>query len=171
MESHNQVKWRARLCLQCWDGLNRGPSQTDPIPALETKASSSFNLIVRFHLLSTYYVPRNDSGILNLVTTAESEIENVSHSFPTPCNPMDSSPPGSSVHGILQARILKWAAISFSWPRDRTQGSCIADRFFTTWVTREACYHGYMAILFKSSLVGPLKKNCPTKEDLNKIAM
>ena len=32
----------------------------------------------------------------------------------TPCDPMDCSPPGSSVHGILQARILEWAAISFS---------------------------------------------------------
>ena len=33
---------------------------------------------------------------------------------PTLCNPMDCSPPGSSVHGILQARILEWVAISFS---------------------------------------------------------
>ena len=45
------------------------------------------------------------------------------------CNPMDCSLPGSSVHGILQARILKWVAISFSrgfsWPRDQTQVSCI----------------------------------------------
>ena len=38
---------------EAWDGLDRGPSQVDPIPALETKASLSFNLIVRFHLLST----------------------------------------------------------------------------------------------------------------------
>ena len=38
---------------EAWDGLDRGPSQVDPIPALETKASSSFNLIMRFHLLST----------------------------------------------------------------------------------------------------------------------
>ena len=59
-------------------------------------------------------MPRNNSGILNLVTMAESESENVSHSCPTPCNPMDSSPLGSSVHGILQARILKGVAISFS---------------------------------------------------------
>ena len=108
------------VCAGVWtgkearDGLDRGPSQVDPIPALETKASSSFNSIVRFHLLSTYYVPRNDSGILNLVTMTESESENVSHSFPTPCNPMDSSPPGSSVHGILQARISEWVAISCS---------------------------------------------------------
>ena len=38
----------------------------------------------------------------------------VAQSCPTLCNPMDCSPPGSSVHGILQARILEWAAISFS---------------------------------------------------------
>ena len=49
----------------------------------------------------------------------------------TLCNNMDCSPPGSSVHGILQARILEWVAMpSFrgsSQPRDRTQVSCIAD--------------------------------------------
>ena len=48
---------------------------------------------------------------------------------------MDCSPPGSSVHGILQARILEWVAISFSRgssrPKDRTRVSCIASRFFT----------------------------------------
>ena len=38
----------------------------------------------------------------------------VSQSCPTLCDPMDCSPPGSFVHGILQARILKWVAISFS---------------------------------------------------------
>ena len=38
----------------------------------------------------------------------------VSQSCPTLCNPMDCSPPGSSVHGILQARILEWVAIPFS---------------------------------------------------------
>ena len=54
--------------------------------------------------------------------------------FATPC-----SPPGSSVHGILQAEILVWVAISFSressQPRDRTQVSCMAGRFFTIWAT------------------------------------
>ena len=53
----------------------------------------------------------------------------------TLCNPMDCSLPGSSVHGILQARILEWVAISFSRgssrPRDRTWASCIAGSFFT----------------------------------------
>ena len=49
---------------------------------------------------------------------------------------MDCSPPGSSVRGISQPKILEWVAISFSrgssWLRDRTHISCLADRFFTT---------------------------------------
>ena len=69
----------------------------------------------------------------------------VTQSSPTLYNPMDCSPPGSSVHGILQARILEWVAISFSrgssWSRDRTQVSHIAGRFFTVWATREALSH------------------------------
>ena len=55
-------------------------------------------------------------------------------SCPTLSDPMDCSPPGSSVHGILQARILEWAAISSSrgssQPRDRTQVACMAGGFF-----------------------------------------
>ena len=55
---------------------------------------------------------------------------------------MDCSPPGSSLHGILQARLLEWVAIPFSrgssQPWDRTPVSCIAGRFFTIWATREA---------------------------------
>ena len=55
---------------------------------------------------------------------------------------MDCSPPGSSVHGIFQAWILEWVAVSFSrgssWPRDRTRVSRIVGRRFTVWATREA---------------------------------
>ena len=73
--------------------------------------------------------------------TSESESE-VAQSRPTLCDPMDYSPPGSSVHGILQARILEWVAIFFSrvssQPRDRTQVSCNAGRRFNLWATREA---------------------------------
>ena len=54
---------------------------------------------------------------------------------------MNYSPPGSSVHGIHQARILEWVAIPFSrgssWPRDWTWVSCITGRFFAIWATRE----------------------------------
>ena len=56
-------------------------------------------------------------------------------SRPTLCNPMDCSLPGSSVHGILQARMLEWVAISFSRrssrPRDQTHIPCITGGFFT----------------------------------------
>ena len=66
-------------------------------------------------------------------------------SCPTACDPVDCSPPGSSVHGTSQARILEWVAISFSegssWPRHWTPASFIAGRFFTIWAIREAhCY-------------------------------
>ena len=68
---------------------------------------------------------------------------------PALCNPMDWSPPGSSVHGIFQARILEWVAISSSrgspLPKDWTHVSCIscvACGFFTFWVTREARLRG-----------------------------
>ena len=66
----------------------------------------------------------------------------VTQSCPTLCNPINYKPAGSTVHRILQARILEWVAISFSressWPRDWTRVSCIAGRFFTIWTTREA---------------------------------
>ena len=66
----------------------------------------------------------------------------ITQSRPMFCDLMNWSPPGSSVHGILQARILEWVAIPFSrgssWPRDWTCVSCIAGRFFTVWVTKKA---------------------------------
>ena len=66
----------------------------------------------------------------------------VAQSCPTLCDPMDCSPSGSFVHGILQARILEWVVISFSRgsyrSRDRTQVSCTAGRFFTIWAAWEA---------------------------------
>ena len=66
----------------------------------------------------------------------------VTQSCPALYDRTDCSPPGSSVRGALQARILECVAIPFSWgssqPRDRTQVSCTAGRFFTVWATREA---------------------------------
>ena len=60
------------------------------------------------------------------------------------CDPIDCSPPGSSVREILQAKMLEWVAIPFSrgssLPRDWTHISYNADRFFTIWATREAPY-------------------------------
>ena len=73
-------------------------------------------------------------------------------SCPNLCSSIDCSPPGSSVHGIFQARILEWVAISSSggtsWPRDRTwvsYFSCIGSGFFTTSATWEAYqFYRYM---------------------------
>ena len=66
----------------------------------------------------------------------------VTKSCPTLCNPMDCSPPGSSVHGILQARILEWVPIFFSrgpsQPKDPTYISYTGRRVLYHWVTREA---------------------------------
>ena len=59
------------------------------------------------------------------------------------CKPIDCSLPGSSVHGIFQAIVLEWIAISFSrgssQPRAQTRVSHIVDRPFTVWATREVC--------------------------------
>ena len=69
----------------------------------------------------------------------------VAQSCLTPCDPMDCSPPGSSVHGIFQARILEWAAVSFFrvyfWSCDWTHISCYSNvnsltdvTFFFSWL-------------------------------------
>ena len=69
---------------------------------------------------------------------------------PTLCNPMDCSPPGSSVRGILQARTLEWVATSFSRGSspltDWTLVSCIASGCFTIWPTREAHSQSWLLV-------------------------
>ena len=73
-----------------------------------------------------------ESSVLRKVKVKESEI---TQSCLTLCNPMDYNLPGSSVHGIFQARVLEWVAISFSRGssrhRDQTQVSSIAGTCFT----------------------------------------
>ena len=66
----------------------------------------------------------------------------VAQSCLTLCDSMDCSPPGPSVHGTFQARILEWVAMPSSrrssWPRNGTRVSHIAGRFFTIWAIKEA---------------------------------
>ena len=76
---------------------------------------------------------------------SESEVAQL---CPTLCNPMDCILPGSSLHGILQAIVLEWGAISFSrgssQPRDRTRVSHIPGRRFNLWATKVSsivCVH------------------------------
>ena len=87
----------------------------------------------------------------------------VTQSCQTLCDPMDYT-----VHGILQARILEWIAFPISrgssQPRDRTQVSCIAGRFFTSWATREAQFP--YSLLWKVRFLGlrflPYETTCYT---------
>ena len=80
----------------------------------------------------------------------------------TLCNPMKCSLPGSSIHGILQVRILVWVAMPFSrgssWPMNRTLVSCIAGRFHN-WATRESCiriYSCYSVTQSRMTLCDPM---------------
>ena len=82
----------------------------------------------------------------------------------TLCEPMDCSLPGSSLHGIFQARILEWVALSFSGgsslPRDQTQVSCIAGRpicKFYTYIQFPVCCSIYQKQK-KSESNGSLKR-------------
>ena len=90
----------------------------------------------------------------------------------TLCDPIDCNPPGCSVHGISQVRILELVAISFSressWPRDRIQVSHIAGRFFTGWATREAPVNSFLCLVTQSCLTfrdpmdySPARLFCP----------
>ena len=78
----------------------------------------------------------------------------ISQSCLTLCDPTDCSRPGSSVHGILQARILQWVAIPFSRGsfQPTNPSLYIAGRFFTIWATREAVLHGHLAASQKLSM-------------------
>ena len=94
----------------------------------------------------------------------------VAQSCPTLCDPMDCSPPGSSLHEIFQARILKWVAISFSrgssQPRDQTWVSCTAGRFFTDWATREDIVSDNRLLSWLwTSLIAQLVKNRPAVQE------
>ena len=84
----------------------------------------------------------------------------VIQSYPTLCDPVDCSPPGSSLHGILQARILAWIAVpssrGSSWPRDRTRASrvsCIGRQ-----VLYHQCHLGSSSIPLFSGFWSPTKR-------------
>ena len=63
----------------------------------------TFRSLIHFEFIFVYSVRKCSSAAAKSL-----------QSCPTLCDPIDSSPPGSPVHGILQARILEWGAISFS---------------------------------------------------------
>ena len=126
----------------CWTLLNAFP--------ILSKCSYSFThfvnmiMLIDFRVLKSilHFWDKSHEVVIyyhfNILFIVNSE---VAQSCPTLCDPMDCSLPGSSVHGIFQAIVLEWIAISFSrrssQPRDRTRVSRIVDRCFTVWATRE----------------------------------
>ena len=84
------------------------------------------------HIVTALFVPNEERLSGGVLKESESE---VAQSCPTLCDPIDCSVSGSSVHGIFQAIVLEWIAISFSSSssqlRDGTQVSHIVDRRFT----------------------------------------
>ena len=85
----------------------------------------------------------------------EAKWSEVTQSCPTLCDPVDGSLPSSPVHGILQARILEWVAISFSRgssrPRGRTPVSRIGGRHFNLWATRDGSQISQLLSLHSSA--------------------
>ena len=91
---------------------------------------------LRSPILQEDFLPSEPAGKPISYETSVLDSLLVTQLYLTLCNPIDCSPPDSSVHGILQARILEWVAISFSrgssQPGDQTRIYCIAGEFFTT---------------------------------------
>ena len=109
------------------------------------KSKSKPQWIITSHLsVLDLYPEKNENSTSKDICTSMfiSEWMKVSQSYPTICNPIDYSPPGSSVHGILQARYGSGLPLHFSRgssrPCDQAWISCIAGWFFTTWATKEA---------------------------------
>ena len=103
--------------------------------------------ITRLHMVSTpppWVLPgfTGNSAVVSAVSKLLEKWKLVAQACPTLCDPVNRSLPGSSVHRIFQASILKWVAIPFSRgssrPTDRTWVSCLTGRFFTVWAAREA---------------------------------
>ena len=135
--------WRLNLQFSLPDpGITAEPPGK-PI-SIHTYIHMIFQILFHYRLLqgieysSLCYIDRSSLFVYFIY----SEWSEVAQSCPTLCDPMDCSPTDSSIHGIPQARILEWGAISFSRgssrPRDRTQVACIAGRRFNLWATREA---------------------------------
>ena len=125
--------WSVAPKQEYWSGL------LFPSPAVSQSRNGTWVSCVSCISRQIRYHKRHLGNPLYMERKKEHE---VTQSCLTLCNPMDCSLPGSSLHGILQARILEWVAIPLSrgssWSRDRSWVSRIAGRCFNLWATREA---------------------------------
>ena len=149
-------------CLISWRSHQPGNSLTHIFVSRFTRSPGTVNLDCRSHVRARAWwrIFRGDCLLHEVTRFEKSDLLAVPWRQPAACyvvnarvkvkslsrvqlcDPVDCSPPGSSVPGILQARILEWVVISFSrgssWPRDRTQVSRTAGRRFNLWATGEA---------------------------------
>ena len=106
---HKIVRWPLTVGNWNWEGLI-------------LTSCYDFNLIFAIFIIKIIHNGLPQRTAPSAWPLSESEVTKL---CPTLCDPVDYSPPGPSIHGILQARILEWGAISFSrgssWPRGRTQ--------------------------------------------------
>ena len=130
-----------------WATVHRVAKSWTPLNLLSTGQKKRHKLWTElFREQCIFCTSESPSGKQNSILMVqlwkkESESE-VTQSCLTLCDPVDCSLPGSSIHGILQERVLEWVAISFcrgsSRPRVWTWVSHIAGRHFALWATREA---------------------------------
>ena len=140
-----------------WSGLPGPPPGDLPEPGIKHVSLMSPALAGGFFILVPSGKPQSESASCSVVSDSL-----------WPHGPHGSRP-GSSVHGILQARILEWVGIpfsrGFSQHRDWTWVSCIADRFFTIWATREA------QIKQEPTICYPQETHFRAKEDIYRLKM
>ena len=121
-----QVWWKWPMC---WEAPQVQEGQTHLSATLEM---GRFTLLSSF-CLRCFCLPESPRKVVDVFWLEKVKVL-VTEACPTLCHPMDCSPPGSSVHGILQARMLEWVAIPFcrgsSQQRDRTWVSWIADSLY-----------------------------------------
>ena len=135
-----QIKLFSILIIDCcWLFLSTTLTPGNPLDDLPSLPNDVRQEILKMHVPGqiTLLARAAETG-----TQFEVKWSEVAQSCLTLCESVECSSPGSSIHGILQPRILEWVPISFSRgssrPRDRTQVSCIAGRRFNLWATREA---------------------------------
>ena len=134
--------WRD-IKLWCWRRLSRSPLDSMEIKPVNPKGNQPWIFTGRTDAKAEAPIVWSPDAKSQLTgKDPDAGKVKVTQLCQTLCDPMDCSPPGSYVRGILQARILEWVAFPFSrgspQPRDWTQVSHIAGGFFAIWATREA---------------------------------
>ena len=140
---HTPRSCLSTLTCPTWQGFRKAPEFSMPFDPVLTRLQTSFKKII---MKADKMYLQGCSATLLQEKLGCGEIRSVLCLVAQPCltlcDPVDWGPPGSSVPGILQPRMLEWAAMpssrGSSRPRDRTQVSRMAGRFFTSWATREA---------------------------------